>query len=412
MTCMTCSACLTNALRYFFGTFRTVTLSRAQAPRKQPPFKVRGRRLFNNCSIRPSPSLGIRSLHRQSLDPNPSTKFNDSFLPFVVPPPKAAQRLDLQRGSRGKWLGRVDSHVESEGREMIKVRSAVAYGGEGLRETSGRLKQQVGSKNELSFDQDWWRENTQGLVRRGGCLNRNSANADSPKRTAGKGQLSSRSMQSQDMSKVADQSRQHELRDTSSEEATEKNNSGMTTRRSAKSSVGRTDARRGYRPREPWQIQKRALSEKFGSSSWSPRKRLSPDTLEGIRVLHAQYPAKYTTPVLADQFKVSAEAIRRILKSKWRPNEEEEESRAQRWNKRGANIWSQMVEVGIKPPKKWRDMGAGHSGERTLSRNGHNILPAKPRSGIISSAATTEPTTVPAFKRGVEMEIRLAERIV
>ena len=113
--------------------------------------------------------------------------------------------------------------------------------------------------------------------------------------------------------------------------------------------------------REPWQVQKSALTDKFGSQGWKPRKRLSPDALEGIRALHTQYPEKYTTPVLADQFKVSPEAIRRILKSKWRPNEEEEADRRRRWDTRGEGIWSQMVEIGIKPPKKWREMGVGKS---------------------------------------------------
>ncbi|MCJ1244067.1 Required for respiratory growth protein 9 mitochondrial [Trapelia coarctata] len=112
-------------------------------------------------------------------------------------------------------------------------------------------------------------------------------------------------------------------------------------------------------PREPWQIQKAALEQKFGSTGWEPRKRLSPDALDGIRAIHAQYPETYTTEALAERFKVSPEAIRRILKSKWRPNEEEDVSRRQRWQKRGEAIWGQMVELGVKPPKKWREMGVG-----------------------------------------------------
>ena len=115
----------------------------------------------------------------------------------------------------------------------------------------------------------------------------------------------------------------------------------------------------GGREREPWQIQKQALAEKFGSSHWAPRKRLSPDALEGIRNLHAQYPEKYTTPELARQFAVSPEAIRRILKSKWKPREDEEADRRRRWENRGQSIWSKMVEIGIKAPKKWRQMGIG-----------------------------------------------------
>lgn len=111
--------------------------------------------------------------------------------------------------------------------------------------------------------------------------------------------------------------------------------------------------------RPAWAIQKEALRAKLGGEAWSPRKKLSPDTLEGIRHLHATQPDKFTTPVLADYFKVSPEAIRRILKSKWRPNDEEYEARMQRWDKRGERIWTNLVEMGVKPPKKWREMGVG-----------------------------------------------------
>ena len=115
---------------------------------------------------------------------------------------------------------------------------------------------------------------------------------------------------------------------------------------------------------ESWGIQKKALKEKFGEQGWKPRKRLSPDALDGIRTLHAQYPETYSTPVLAEHFKVSPEAIRRILKSKWQPNEEEEEKRKRRWEKRGENIWTEMSKLGVKPPKPWRQKGIGRLSER------------------------------------------------
>ena len=131
------------------------------------------------------------------------------------------------------------------------------------------------------------------------------------------------------------------------------------------------------REREPWQIQKSALTDKFGSSGWSPRKRLSPDALEGIRALHAQYPEKYTTPELAQQFEVSPEAIRRILKSKWRPSDAEETDRRRRWDKRGVAIWSQMVETGVKPPRKWRQMGVGKDHVPIHKRRGKGAIDYK-----------------------------------
>jgi len=121
--------------------------------------------------------------------------------------------------------------------------------------------------------------------------------------------------------------------------------------------------------RETWQIDKAALKAKFGDEAWSPRKRLSPDALEGIRALHSQHPEQFTTPVLADQFKVSPEAIRRILKSKWRANADEEESRRLRWDKRGEKIWASLVEKGVHAPKKWREMGIGGGPRRKAQGN-------------------------------------------
>ena len=109
--------------------------------------------------------------------------------------------------------------------------------------------------------------------------------------------------------------------------------------------------------REAWQIQKDALDRKFGETGWQPRKRLSPDALEGIRTLHASDSAVYNTPMLADHFQVTPEAIRRILKSKWRPSPEESEDRLKRWEKRGVRKWQAMADQGVKPPKRWRQIG-------------------------------------------------------
>ena len=111
--------------------------------------------------------------------------------------------------------------------------------------------------------------------------------------------------------------------------------------------------------RQPWQTQKEALKRKFKDGPWSPLKRLSPDALDGIRAMHSQFPEKFTTPVLAEHFKVSPEVIRRILKSKWAPSEEETEDRKLRWERRGQKIWAERAEKGVKPPTKWRRMGIG-----------------------------------------------------
>jgi hypothetical protein len=103
--------------------------------------------------------------------------------------------------------------------------------------------------------------------------------------------------------------------------------------------------------KEPWQVQKEALQKKFGSEGWNPRKKLSPDTIDGIRALNQQYPDKYPTPVLAEKFKVSAEAIRRILKSKWRPSPEKAADRRERWARRHDRIWDQQAAIGLRPAR-------------------------------------------------------------
>ncbi|EME49522.1 hypothetical protein DOTSEDRAFT_68332 [Dothistroma septosporum NZE10] len=134
--------------------------------------------------------------------------------------------------------------------------------------------------------------------------------------------------------------------------------------------------------KEPWQVQKAALERKFAERGWQPRKRLSPDTLEGIRALHASDPASYSTATLAEHFQITPEAIRRVLRSKWRPKPEEIEDRMKRWESRGLRKWEEMSASGVKPPKRWREMGVenpvlknkiysnmeGHSDEATWKR--------------------------------------------
>lgn len=131
-------------------------------------------------------------------------------------------------------------------------------------------------------------------------------------------------------------------------------------------------------PKEPWQVQKTALEHKFGAAGWNPRKRLSPDTLEGIRAIHASDPVTYTTETLSEHFKITPEAIRRILKSKWKASEDEQADRRARWERRGVKKWEALAGLGVRPPVKWRAMGVGSEKgvkpervpKRTLKRGG------------------------------------------
>lgn len=56
---------------------------------------------------------------------------------------------------------------------------------------------------------------------------------------------------------------------------------------------------------------------------WSPPHKLSRQAMDGLRVLHAHDPKTFSTPVLAERFRVSPEAVRRMLRSGWEPSPEQ-----------------------------------------------------------------------------------------
>ena len=121
---------------------------------------------------------------------------------------------------------------------------------------------------------------------------------------------------------------------------------------------------------DKWAEQKNGLREKF-PEGWNPRKKLSPDAMEGIRALHEQDSVKYSTPVLAEQFRVSPEAIRRILKSKWlnKAGGGKMEERRERWAERHDRIWDAQAELGLRPQRrKERDVEDPEKFEKDLVR--------------------------------------------
>ncbi|KAF2154182.1 hypothetical protein K461DRAFT_123923 [Myriangium duriaei CBS 260.36] len=130
--------------------------------------------------------------------------------------------------------------------------------------------------------------------------------------------------------------------------------------------------------KEPWQVQKAAIKDKLGDQTWNPRKRISPDAIAGVRSLHASDPNVYSTQRLAEYFQISPDAVRRILKSKWQPREEEAVKRRERWERRGEKKWTELAAQGVRPPKKWRERGVGKSaeGEKPTWRKGEGSVGA------------------------------------
>lgn len=150
--------------------------------------------------------------------------------------------------------------------------------------------------------------------------------------------------------------------------------------------------------RKTWMEQKAALKEKF-PEGWKPMKKLSPEAQAGIRALHAQYPEQYSTPALADRFQVSPEAIRRILRTKWVPKPEEEADRERRWFQRGKSVWGRYAELGVKPPKRWREEGIGRGKPEWKKRAAPVLTTSRP--------GTSEPRRPETISLDDQMEDRI-----
>lgn len=85
-------------------------------------------------------------------------------------------------------------------------------------------------------------------------------------------------------------------------------------------------ARRRTRSETPetpqeWRTHRQRMKEIF-PEGWNPTRKLSREAMEALRSLHALDKEMFTTPVLANKFKISPEAVRRILRSKWEPSKE------------------------------------------------------------------------------------------
>ncbi|KAJ2016355.1 hypothetical protein GGH13_006767 [Coemansia sp. S155-1] len=79
-----------------------------------------------------------------------------------------------------------------------------------------------------------------------------------------------------------------------------------------------------------WQRRKIELKLKLGSEKWEPAKKIATSSMEKIRLLNSEFPEVWTMQRLSEQFKVSQETVRRILKSRFQPSEQRTERREQK----------------------------------------------------------------------------------
>ncbi|KAJ2848754.1 sister chromatid cohesion protein 1 [Coemansia brasiliensis] len=79
-----------------------------------------------------------------------------------------------------------------------------------------------------------------------------------------------------------------------------------------------------------WQRRKIELKLKLGSQPWVPEKKIAVSSMEKIRLLNTEFPKEWTLQRLSEQFKISQESVRRILKSKFQPSKNHIEKRKRR----------------------------------------------------------------------------------
>lgn len=101
---------------------------------------------------------------------------------------------------------------------------------------------------------------------------------------------------------------------------------------------------------EPWKRQMFALKEKFhDKGSWKPTKRISRNAMESLRYVKSLHP-DISAGELAKHYQISPESVRRILKSNWKPTNNELQDQKERWKRRGEKIAeSKGIPINKKP---------------------------------------------------------------
>ncbi|KAF8637848.1 hypothetical protein AX17_002474 [Amanita inopinata Kibby_2008] len=115
---------------------------------------------------------------------------------------------------------------------------------------------------------------------------------------------------------------------------------------------------------------RKTLQKRF-PDGWSPPKKLSREAMDGLRQLHRFDPEKFSTPVLAEKFRISPEAVRRILKSRWEPSREKKIKLAERERQARSErirLTRLKEEIEAKEVEQVKRMTEGAVGGRTRTR--------------------------------------------
>jgi hypothetical protein len=129
----------------------------------------------------------------------------------------------------------------------------------------------------------------------------------------------------------------------------------------------------------------RASLKKAFPEGWSPPRKISREAMDGLRELHSFDPELFTTPVLADKFRISPEAVRRILKSKWVPTREQltRYAERERQHKKRHVVASRLEE--IRRSEQCGDDVRREQSPRPDDYRGRRVRGVNPRDGLYFS---------------------------
>lgn len=130
------------------------------------------------------------------------------------------------------------------------------------------------------------------------------------------------------------------------------------------STAPNTDEQEPLNPPE-WYSHKKAMKKEF-PAGWAPPKRISREAIDLLRLLQRSNPTTYTTPILAERFKISPESVRRILKSQFELSDDEKARREDRRRRENEERRRLEAEEG----KTWAGDWMGERAEMLEMREG------------------------------------------
>ncbi|SJK98599.1 uncharacterized protein ARMOST_01867 [Armillaria ostoyae] len=112
---------------------------------------------------------------------------------------------------------------------------------------------------------------------------------------------------------------------------------------------------------EEYARHRKTMKQRF-PDGWNPPRKISREAMDGLRELHQFDGAKFSTKVLADKFKISPDAVRRILKGRWEPSRERRiEMRAKERQGTAEFVRLSRLRERLEAEKLWREKNMGDS---------------------------------------------------